>query len=140
METKYYFDCQCSYEPYLKAENFANALAEKDQSITHIIFYIQSKKITSDLDKIFDFEKVKKMLKKKYMNSRNIPVIIESVKSFKKSTSNNHKQNLIFICFGLDSKELFKLENYYNVKYIIAIPWIRKLLNDWIDEFKPIPL
>ncbi len=29
METKYYFDCQCSSEPYLKAENFANTLAEK---------------------------------------------------------------------------------------------------------------
>ncbi len=74
------------------------------------------------------------------MNSKNIPIIIESVRSFKKSTSYNLKHKLIFVCFGLDSKELFKLKNYYNVKYIIAIPWIRKSLNDWIEEVNPTPL
>lgn len=128
----------CSLIPYQRALDFANSLTDSDRDVTHIIFYLRNKSFRSDLNRAFGDIIVRDIYNGKSLNRNNTPIVIESIRSLKRSPKYFTRANLIIIAFGLDSGELFTLDKIYSVKYIIAIPWIRKLLNEWVNKCTPI--
>ena len=46
----------------------------------------------------------------------------------------------IVICCGMDADDILKIDDYHSVKYIIAIPWLRRLTDKWIKTWNAIEI
>lgn len=133
MNNKFYIDTQGnddnSYEMALK---FAISLLKSDDSIKKIFFLISSKRNTGWLDRIYGIDVVKKLFNG--INQNGVLLKIETIRTLQ---NNYSKATDIVIACGLSSDEIFKIEDYKNVKYIIAIPWLKELTQSWININQP---
>ena len=139
MNTKFYLDTEANDDAsYQFAMNFACSLLKKDLSIKKIVLFVHSKRTTLWFERLFGKDIVKKMFNGFNFNDCPVPFKIETVTTFKKSQHIN--DNDIVICCGLDSEYIFKIDDYSSVKYIIAIPWLKKRTEKWVKTWNAIEI
>ncbi|MDH6252455.1 hypothetical protein M2347_002182 [Chryseobacterium sp. H1D6B] len=128
----YYFDTQGNDDAaYYRALNFAANLVKESNELNKIIFLVASKDATGWLERLFDSQTVKKMFTGATFSGINVK--IETIRTYKNSYSNPSD---IIICCGLNSEEIFKVQDYRQVDSIVAIPWIKENTESWIKTAK----
>jgi len=118
-----------------KAIQFAIKFADEDLEIEQIILLIYSKTNDGWFEGFFD-EKVAKNLYKgiKFSDCR-VPVIIKTSKTFKESYRKIPSE--IVVVFGMDSDQLNKIEDFYSVKVIVLVPWLKESVKKWLQTWNP---
>ncbi|UZT98986.1 hypothetical protein ODZ84_05285 [Chryseobacterium fluminis] len=125
----YYFDTQGNDdEAYERALNFASNLVKESKELNKIIFLVASKNTTGWLERLFGSQTVKKMFSGASFLGTNLK--IETVRTYKGSYNNPSD---VIICCGLNSDEIFKVQDYRQIDAIIAIPWIKENTESWIN-------
>lgn len=136
MESKFYIDTHGNDDnSYNMAFQFAVSLVKSDNQIKKIIFLVGSKNKTGWLDRLYGSDVVKKLFNG--INQNGILVKVETLRTLQNNYST--KTDIIIAC-GLNSDEIFKIEDYRNIKYIIAIPWLKELTQSWINTNQPLLL
>lgn len=139
MNTKFYIDTEANDDgAYNWAMQFACELAKKDPSIKKIVLYIRTKQNTGWFERLFDSKTVKKLFNGLKFNNCPVPFKFETRLTYKDVIHGNASD--IVICCGIDSVDLLKIDDYHCVKYIIAIPWLRKLTDKWIKTWSAIEI
>lgn len=129
MKNKYYIDTHGNDDnAYKMALQFAVSLFKNDSQIKKIVFLVGSKNSTGWLDRLYGSDIVKKLFNG--INQNGVLVKIETVRTLQ---NNYSTETDIIIACGLNSDEIFKIEDYTNIKYIIAIPWQKELTQSWIN-------
>lgn len=120
-------------EAYREAIQFACQLAEGDPSIGKIVLLIATKRNTGWFERLFGESALKQLFGgTKFKNCR--PVIkLESLQTFRAGADASE----IIITCGLDDKDVFKIDDCFSAKIIIAIPWLRSLLEKWLQTWNP---
>lgn len=133
MKNNFYIDTYGNDDDsYQMALQFAISLFKKDEQIKRIIFLVGSKSNTGWLDRLYGNDVVKKLFNG--INQNGVLVKIETVRTLKNTY---FTESDIIISCGLNSDEIFKIEDYRNIKYIIAIPWLKELALSWINTNQP---
>ncbi|WP_041257669.1 hypothetical protein [Fibrella aestuarina] len=123
-------------EAYKEALKFACELANSDSELTKVILLIPSKGNTGWFDRLFGPAIVKELFKGKIFKNC-IPIFkFETIKTYK----DNFKAGDIVITCGLYEEDIFKIDDYYCVKAIIAIPWLPEKVQKWIQTWNPIDI
>lgn len=139
METKFYIDAEANNdEAYQTAMKFACELAKKDDNIKRIVLYIITKQNTGWFDRLYGNDTVKKMFNGNMFKGCPVPFKFETKLTYKKSQYNNSSD--IVISCGMDADNVFELDDFSSVKYIIAVPWQRKLTEQWIKTWNAIEI
>lgn len=124
----YYFDTYGNDdESYDIALNFAAKLVKESKEISKIIFLVASKDTTGWLERLFGSQTVKKMFAGVTFSGINVK--IETIRTYKNNYANPSD---VIICCGLNSEEIFKIQDYRQVDTIIAIPWLKENTESWI--------
>jgi hypothetical protein len=118
-----------------KAIEHAIKLAQTDLEIDQIILLIHSKSNDGWFRKIFDDNIVKKLFKGMKFSDCRVPMKIETVKTFRESHSNNPSE--IVVVFGMDSEQLNEIDDFYSVKAIILVPWLKENVKKWVQTWNP---
>ena len=133
MNNRFYFDTSGNDDAtYEKAFKFALKISKANSNIKNIIFLVASKNNTGWLDRLYGSDTVKRLFRG--FPQENVLVKIETVKTYSDSYSNS--TDIVIAC-GLNSKEIFKVEDFRNIEYIIAIPWLKDLTQSWISTKNP---
>lgn len=134
MERKYYIDTEKNDdEAYRFAINFACNIVKEDNKVKQIVLYVQSKKTTGWFDRLFGSETVKALFTGVRIMDCPVKLKIETKQTYKKEMYGEPTD--LVICCGMDSKDIFKLDDYSSIKYIIAIPWLKKLTEKWVTTW-----
>lgn len=133
MKTKYFADAYGPNENALKAcINKAIELAQLDDEIQRIVIYSYTKKNFEQVNNLFSVDVVNRMFSN--------PVVFDCIRpSFKCATKITYKRECeyrdspkdIVICCHMDSKAVFKVDDFKTAKYIIALSWTLDGLNEW---------
>lgn len=132
MATKFYVDTQGNDDKaYFNAILFASTLAKNDDSIKRIVLYVHTKGATNWFERMFGAQTTKKLFAGCRIENISVPLKTETVITYSNHYGSNED---IVICCGMDSNDIYKIEDYDYVKYIIAIPWIKSNTQEWIDS------
>lgn len=139
MNKKFYIDTEANDdEAYRLAMQFASELANADEEIKRIVLYIGTKKNTGWFGRLYGPNAVKKLFDGIRANGCRVPFKFETKITYKHAEYGYPSD--VVICCGTDSGDLLKLDSYGSVKYMIAIPWHRKLSEKWIKTWKPVEI
>ena len=137
MKTKYFADAYGANENALKAcINKAIELAQLDHEIQRIVIYSYTKKNFMLVNKLFGVETVNRMFSH--------PVVFDGIRpSFVCATEITYKRECeyrdspkdVVICCHMDSKAVFKVDDFRTAKYIIALSWTLDGLDDWKNRW-----
>ena len=132
----YFFDTEGNDdESYERALNFAEKLVKANNEFKRIIYLVPSKNSTGWLDRLFGEQTVKKMFNGVKLSGT--AVKIETIRTY---TNSYNDPSDIVICCGLNSEEIFKVQDYRHVDTIIAIPWQKESTASWIKTAKAIKI
>lgn len=136
-EQHFYIDTQGNDdEAYREAMQFACDLANNDNSIKKVVLLLATKNVTGWFDRIYGSDTVKKLFAGTHFKGCKPLFKFETVRTY----SDNQDLSEIVITCGLDEDDIFKFEDYYSVKVIIAIPWLRAKIQKWARTFNPTDL
>ncbi len=139
MSSKFYINTEGNDDnAYKIAMQYACELAQKDKDIKRIVLYIHTKNNTGWFERLFDCNTVKKMFNGLKFSDCRVPFKFETKITYKNAMYGNPSD--IVICCGIDSEDLLKIDDYYSVKYMIAIPWLRNLSDKWIKTWNAIEI
>ena len=139
MNRKFYIDTEGNDDQaYALAMQYACELAKKDNEIFRIILFINTKQNTGWFERLYGSVVVKKMFNGYKFSDCTVPFKFETKLTYKEAGFSNSYE--IVICCGLDSDDIFKIDDYYSVKYVIAIPWIKKWTQKWISTWDAIEI
>ena len=134
METKFYFDTEGNDDSaYKTALQFACELSINDPELDQIILLIHTKRNTGWFQRLFGDKVVKEMFSGYQFNDCPAVVKFETKITYRQLQYGNRSH--VVICCGLDSEDILKIDDYDSVKYIIAIPWLKKLTEKWIKTW-----
>lgn len=123
-------------EAYLEAIQFACKLADKDEEITRVVILIHTKNHTDRFERLYGRD-----VKKKLSEGMKFKDCKPLFKFESKNTYNdNYKPSEIVITCGLDAEDVLKIDDFYSVKAIIAVPWLRDRLQKWVQTWNPTEL
>ena len=107
-----------------KALQFAMSLIKNDTSVSNIVFLCSTKEKGYQWlpSKLFD------SLWNYSQQDNNIQYRATSLQTYRKCC---HYYDIV-ICMGCFSSALNTLDRYTNIKYIISLPWIKAMNEDWI--------
>lgn len=118
---------------YREAMQFACGLANKDPEIKKVILLAVTQRTTGWLDRIFGDKIVKQLFTGRTFENCKPVFKIETIKTYKDCSTPSE----IVITLGLDEEHLFKVDDYYSVKAIIAIPWLMENIQKWVQTWNP---
>lgn len=118
---------------YKEAIAEACNMVKADSEIKRIILLVHTKQTVGWFERIFDSTTVKKLFTGIQLSDCNAILKIETAKTYK----DQHRGADIVITCGLDSEDVFKIDDFYSIRSIIAIPWLRELLEKWIQRWNP---
>jgi len=133
MKTKYYADAYGPDQNALKAcVNKAIELAQLDDEIQRIVIYSNTKKNFMQVDKLFGVENVNRMFSTPLVfDGIRTPFICATEITYKRECEYRDSPKDIVICCHMDSKAVFKVDDFRTAKYIIALSWTLDGLDDW---------
>lgn len=138
MNTKYWVDIKedgYNKEAYARAMVFANKLAEQDNDVKRIVCYIHTKQNVGYFEPFFDNTTVNKMFDGNVrLNGFAVPMTIETKITYDKCKYSSSNEDVV-VAFGMDLKDLEVIDDYYCVKYIIAVPWLKDKTMPWIERW-----
>lgn len=134
MNNRFYFDTEGNDdEAYKNAISFACDISKKDQKVGRLIFLVINKQTVGWLERIFGIRTIKNLFDGVKFNGYSFLCKIETLATYKTAQYKNYCD--IVICCGLDSNDIFKIDDYSSIKYIIAIPWLKKNTEGWIKTW-----
>lgn len=132
-KTKYYAD---AYGPDTKALvaciRKAFELADSDDEVERVVLYSYTKNNFMQVDKIFGADNVNQMFSRP-MKLKECTKLIKCATeiTYKKECEYRNTPKDVVICCHMDSKAVFKVDDYMTAKYIIALSWNMEGLNEW---------
>ncbi|MBN2396516.1 MAG: hypothetical protein JXC36_08690 [Candidatus Atribacteria bacterium] len=123
-------------EAYRFAMEFACKLAEEDPEIERVIILIHTKHNTGWFERLFGSETVKKLFAG--IHFKNCKPIFRF--ETKKTYNDYYDPSEVVITCGLDSDDIFKIDDFTSVKAIIAIPWLKERTLKWVQTWNPIEI
>ena len=123
-------------EAYREAMQFACKLADKDKEITRVVILVHSKQNTDTFERLYGRDVEKKLFTGTKFKDCKPLFKFET----KKTYNDNYKPSEIVITCGLDAEDVLKIDDYYSVKVIIAVPWLRDRLQKWVQTWNPTEL
>lgn len=139
MDSKFYINTEGNDDKsYALAMQFACELAKNDLDINRIVLYIHTKNNTGWFERLFDYNTVKKLFDGLKFSDCRVPFKFETKITYKSAVYG--KPSDIVICCGIDSDDLLKIDDYYSVKYMIAIPCLLSLSEKWIKTWNALEI
>lgn len=142
MKNRYYVDIEqdCFNEKaYARAFVFAEKLAKQDSSVKRIVCYIHSKNNTGYFKPFFDTGSINRLFKGNVMvDGFTVALTIETQITYVKNQYSS--SNDIVIAFDMDLEDLEVLDDYYCVKYIIAVPWLKEKTMPWVTRWNAVEI
>lgn len=139
MNNKYYVEIEhngFNVEAYKQAFVFAVRLAKRDKEVKRIVCYIHTKSNTGYFEPFFDERTIKRLLAENVeIDSFPVPLAIETKTTYSSRKYLSTLKELV-LAFGMDLEDLEKLDDYYSVKYIVAIPWLREKTMPWVERWQ----
>lgn len=123
-------------EAYREAMLFACKKAAEDDEIKRVVILVHTKQNTGWFERIFGREIEKQLFKGTTFKDCKPIFKFET----KKTYNDNFKPSEIVITCGLDAEDVLKIDDFYSVKVIIAIPWLRDRLQKWVQTWNPTEL
>lgn len=123
-------------EAYREAMDFACKLSNESPSIKRIILLIHTKQNTGWFERLFGSEVVKKLFNGTHFKNCSPIFKFET----KKTYDDLFEASDIVISCGLDSEDLLKIDDFYSVQAIIAIPWLPEKLQKWVQTWNPVEI
>lgn len=138
MKTKYYVDAYGPDENALVAcVRKAIEIAQLDDEIQRIVIYSYTKKNFMQVNKLFGVELVNKMFSKPVdLDGIRVPIVCATEITYKRECEYRDSPKDVVICCHMDSKAVFKVDDYNTAKYIIALSWTLDGLNEWKMRWK----
>ncbi|MFI8605161.1 hypothetical protein ACIGCP_11905 [Cellulophaga baltica] len=134
---RYYINTQGNDdEAYREAMHFALELTKKGMDAKTVILLARTKQNVGWLERLFDRQTVKKLFRGLRFENSEPLFLIKTVKTYTEYSASND----IVIGMGLDSDDLMKLDDYYDVKAIISIPWLNESIQSWVKTWSPTDL
>ncbi|RLJ77346.1 hypothetical protein [Pedobacter alluvionis] len=133
----YYVDSELNDDSaYKQAMKFACELAEKDPNVKRVILLASTKKTVSWLERAFSDKIVKDLFKGLKFEGCKPLYKIETVQTYKQQYS---AQDII-ITMAIDDKDVLPLNDMHSVIAIIAIPWQKSGLKQYLETWNPIDI
>lgn len=133
MNNKYYAD---AYGPDTKALaaciRKAFELADADDEVARVVFYSYTKNNFMQVSKFFGDDNVNQMFSHS-MRFRECkkPIRCATAITYKKECEYRDTPKDIVVCCHMDSKDVFKVDDYRTAKYVIALSWTLNGLKEW---------
>ena len=138
MSNKYYVDIEqdgFNKKAYAKAFVFAEELAKQDSSVKRIVCYIHTKTNIGYFEPFFEQRFIKRLFEGNVIVSGfTVPLTIATQITYAKSQYVSSSNDIV-IAFGMDLEDLEVLDDYYCVKYIIAVPWLKDKTMPWVRRW-----
>ena len=135
MNTKFFVDIDqdgFNKEAYARAIVFANKLAVQDRDVRRIVCYIHTKQNVGYFEPFFDGSVVKRMMEENLnLSGFAVPMTIQTKITYDKCKYCSSYTDVV-VAFGMDLKDLEVIDDYYCVKYIVAVPWIKAKTMPWV--------
>ena len=133
MKNKFYAD---AYGPDLNALEAciekAFEIAEADDEIARVVFYSQTKNGFTQVSRVFGNDYVDKMFTRPLRFSEcSKPIRCMTAITYRKECEYRDSPKDVVVCCHMDSKAVFKVDDYRTAKYIIALSWTLDGLNAW---------
>ncbi len=135
--TKYYANaCGADTKALIACVRKAFELADSDDEVERVVLYSYTKKNFMQVGKIFGEDNVNQMFSRP-MKSKGCTKRIKCAteRTYKKECEYKHTPKDVVICCHMDSKAVFKVDDYLNAKYIIALSWTMEGLKEWITRW-----
>lgn len=133
-KTRFYIDTKGNDDQaYYEAIKFACRISEEDGTIARVTILIQSKQQNSWFERLYGKDVVKKLSEGVKFNECKPIFKFETIKTYKDYS----KASEIVITCGLNVEDVLKIDDYYSVKSIIAIPWFEDGLKKWVNTWNP---
>ena len=132
MKTKYYADAYGADLNALAAcIRKAFELANSDDDVERVVLYSYTRNNFMQVDKIFGADNVNQMFTRP-MKFRECtkPIKCATEITYKKECKYRHTPKDVVICCHMDSKAVFKVDDYLTAKYIIALSWTMEGLKE----------
>jgi len=134
---RFYIDTEGSDdEAYREAMQFACKLADEDNEITRVVILVHSKQTTGRFERLYGRDVEKKLFNGTKFNDCKPLFKFET----KKTYNDNYLPSEIVITCGLDAEDVLKIDDFYSVKAIIAVPWLPDSLQKWVQTWNPTEL
>ncbi len=128
---RYYVDTEGNDDnAYLEAIAQAGVLAVDDPTIKKVILLVHTKSNTAWFDRLFGPNFTKQLFSGAQITGVRPLVKLETLKTFSGSAD-------IVIACALDDKDLFTLDDNPFIGTIIAIPWQKQLVSQWVSRWSP---
>lgn len=112
-------------------------IAEIDNEVQRIVIYSHTKSNFMQVNKLFGVETVKKMFSRPVsFNDVRVPFVCATEITYKKECEYRDTPKDIVVCCHMDSKTVFKVDDYRTAKYVIALSWTLDGLNEWKMRWK----
>jgi hypothetical protein len=121
---------------YKEAMKFACELANKNPNIKRVILLALTKKNVDWLERAFDGNTVKDLFKGTHFKNCRPLFKIETVKTYK----DQYNQQDVVITMALDDKDVLPLDDMYSTIAIIAIPWQKNGLKQYLNTWNPVDI
>lgn len=133
MNTKYYADAYGpNEEALIVCINKAIEIAQSDDNVQRIVLYSYTKKNFMQVIQLFGEEIVNRMFSKPILlEDISTPFVCATELTYKRECEFRSTPKDIVICCHMDSKAVFKVDDFKTAKYIIALSWTLDGLNDW---------
>jgi hypothetical protein len=134
MSVKLYFDAEGNDDAaYQSVMKYACELSKNEAEIKNIVLLVCTKTNTGWFERLFGKEIVKKMFSG--VRFKDCPSLykLETLATYERFQYENAQD--IVICCGLDADDIFKIDSYSSIKYIIAVPWQKELTGKWIKTW-----
>ena len=133
MKNKFYAD---AYGPDLNAllacVKKAYEIAEADDEIGRVVFYSQTKNGFTQVSRVFGDDYVDVMFTRSLRFSEcPKPIRCMTAITYKKECEYRDSPKDVVVCCHMDSKAVFKVDDYRTAKYIIALSWTTDGLSAW---------
>lgn len=123
-------------EAYREAMQFACKLADEDNEITRVVILVHTKQNTGWFERLYGRDVEKKLFTGTKFKDCKPLFKFET----KKTYNDNYTPSEIVITCGLDAEDVLKIDDFYSVKAIIAVPWLRDRLQKWVQTWNPTEL
>jgi len=138
MNNKYYVDIEhdgFNENAYLQAFKFAIMVVKQQKDVNRIVCYVHTKGNIGYFEPFFDDKLIKKLLDGSVrVEPFPVPLTIKTKNTYSKSKYSSTNCDFV-LAFGMDLEDLEVLDDYYGVKYIVAIPWVKDKTMPWVSRW-----
>lgn len=133
MKNKFYVDAYgADMDALLACVKKAFEIAEADDEVARVVFYSQTKNGFTQVSRVFGYDNVDVMFTRPLRFSEcSKPIRCMTAITYKKECEYRDSPKDVVLCCHMDSKAVFKVDDYRTAKYIIALSWTTDGLSAW---------